>query len=163
MLRTFSSKTSASTSLWMPITSRHSLLEYWAFAQHWHSILVNQFDKSGFTYCETANSEKASDNLRISSNTSLLYFAWTPQYWACLSCLFFFQWFICIKLSYSSQIVTKIKIPFAKLNPKNYSTKNYVRSYGVLQPYGIMTPSFQIVLWLHFFPLTYKSHRTDAL
>ena len=34
MLRTFSSKTSAPTSLGMPITSKHSLLEYRAFSQH---------------------------------------------------------------------------------------------------------------------------------
>ena len=76
MLRTVSSKASASTSLGMSITSRHSLLEYWAFAQHWHSRLAKLFDKSEFTCCETANSDwsfkKASNSLQISSSTYLL-------------------------------------------------------------------------------------------
>ena len=76
MLRTFSSKTFTSTSLGMPLTSRISLLEYWAFVQNWHSILVNLFDKSEFSYQQTANSDWsskiASDNLQIYSTTRLL-------------------------------------------------------------------------------------------
>ena len=76
MLRTFSPKTSAFTSMGTPITSRHSLLEPWAFAQHWRSIMINLFDKSEFTCRETANSDWsfkiASDNLRIYSTTCLL-------------------------------------------------------------------------------------------
>ena len=76
MLRTFSSKTSAPTSLGMPITSKHSLLEYWAFSQHWRFILVNPFDESECNCRETDNSDWtlkiASDNLQISSSTCLL-------------------------------------------------------------------------------------------
>ena len=76
MLRIFSYKTSTFTSLGMPTTARHSLLECWAFAQQWHFILVNLFDKSEFTCSEIANSdwsfEIVSDNLRISSTTYLL-------------------------------------------------------------------------------------------
>ena len=76
MLRTFSTKTSASTLLGMSITSRHSLLEYCAFAQQWRSILVSLFDKSEFTCHETANPDWSfkitSDNLRIYSTTFLL-------------------------------------------------------------------------------------------
>ena len=48
ILRTFFSKTCASTSLRIPITSKHPLLEYWAFTQHWRSIFVHLFDKSEF-------------------------------------------------------------------------------------------------------------------
>ena len=53
-----------STSLAMSITSRHSLLEYWAFAQHWRSILVSLFDKGEFTFRETANSDWFQNSIR---------------------------------------------------------------------------------------------------
>ena len=81
MATTFSSKVSASTSLGMP---RHSCLEYFAFNQHWRSVLTNWLDRRVLTYfvtdTSTSNLEKDSFNSRIS--TSTLLFTSSSLFWS---------------------------------------------------------------------------------
>ena len=70
------SKSFCSIFLGIPATSKHSLLEYWVLAQHWHSMFTSLLDNSKFTFFVTNNSDwKISNllfNLRISSNASAL-------------------------------------------------------------------------------------------
>ena len=108
-------------------------LEYWAFVQNWRSIHVNLLDKSEFTCRKTGNSDwsfkTASENLQISSTTWLL----ASSSLLCRNSTILFMSVLFIfsnglhMLPYSSQVVTKLKIPVAKLKLKYYSTTNHVR------------------------------------
>ena len=53
---TLSSKSFCSTSLGIPTTSKHSLLEYWALAQRWCSMFTSLMDNSEFTFFVTKRS-----------------------------------------------------------------------------------------------------------
>ena len=72
---TFDSKVSFETSRGMPATSKHSLLEYWAFAQHCLSISITLLLRSVLTFLTILISDlsltKFSLNLRIYSRASL--------------------------------------------------------------------------------------------
>ena len=72
---TFDSKFSFETSRGMPATSKHSLLEYWAFAQHCLSISITLLLRSVLTFLTILISDlsltKFSLNLRIYSRASL--------------------------------------------------------------------------------------------
>ena len=63
------------TSRGMPTTSRQSLLEYWAFSQHYLSISTTLLIRSVWTFLTTLISDssltKLSLNLRISSRASV--------------------------------------------------------------------------------------------
>ena len=59
IFKTFSSRTSPDTSRGMPTISRHSRLEYWAFAQRWHYfwLVSNLLAKSAaFVYTDVNRS-----------------------------------------------------------------------------------------------------------
>ena len=68
------SKSLCSTSFGTPTTSKNSLHEYWALAQHWRSMFTSLLDNSEFNFFVTTRSEFKNllYNLRISSNTSAL-------------------------------------------------------------------------------------------
>ena len=53
---TFVSKFLSSTCRGIPTTSKHSLLEYWAFAQHWRSIVTTLLQSSLVTRLVTTSS-----------------------------------------------------------------------------------------------------------
>ena len=108
------------------ITSRHSLLVYWAFSQHCRSLLVNLFGKVDFTYCETPNPDwsfKKKHQIAYESHpihvcwSRQVYFARAAQYRSCLFGSFFPMIRLC-KLSYSSQIVTKRKTTSCEVETK---------------------------------------------
>ena len=73
---TFVSKFLSSTCRGIPAISKHSLLEYWAFAQHWRSIVTILLQSSLFTHLVTTHSAwilaKLSLSLRISWSMALL-------------------------------------------------------------------------------------------
>ena len=73
--RTFDSKFSFETSRGTPATSKHSLLEYWSFAQHCLSISITLLLRSVLTFLTILISDssltKFSLNLSISSRASL--------------------------------------------------------------------------------------------
>ena len=73
IFKTFSSRTSPDTSRGMPTISRHSRLEYWAFAQHCLSKVVHLVKNKLLAFFVTASSacsfEIDSLRLRTSSRT----------------------------------------------------------------------------------------------
>ena len=73
---TFVSKFLSSTCRYIPTTFKHSLLDYWAFAQHWRSIVTTLLESSLFTRLVTTSYAwslaKLSLNLRISWSMALL-------------------------------------------------------------------------------------------
>ena len=75
IFKNFSSRTSPDTSRGMPTISRHSRLEYWAFAQHYRSKVDNRVTNKLFTFFVTVSSacsfEIESLSLRTSSRTVL--------------------------------------------------------------------------------------------
>ena len=75
IFKTFSSRTSPETSSGTPTISRHSRLEYWAFAQHNLSKVVNLVNNKLLTFFVTASSQCSCDTdssgLRTSSKTVL--------------------------------------------------------------------------------------------
>ena len=75
ILKTFSSRTFTDTSRGMPTISRHSRLEYWAFAQHCFSKVVNLVNNILLAFFVTVSSaynfENDSLSLRTSSRTVL--------------------------------------------------------------------------------------------
>ena len=76
IFNTISSSTSPLTSHGIPTMSRHSRLEYCAFAQHCHSKVTNLLDNRVLTFFVIDNSELSlvmvSDKLHTSSRTLLL-------------------------------------------------------------------------------------------
>ena len=78
-------KSFCSTSLGIPTTSKHSLLEYWALVHHWRSMFASLLDNSEFTSFVTKRSGckilNLLFNLRISSNTSALL----ADIWDCIA------------------------------------------------------------------------------
>ena len=75
IFKNFSSRTYPDTSRGMPTISRHSRLEYWAFAQHCLSKVVNLVNNKLLTFFVTASSacsfEIDSLSLHTSSRTVL--------------------------------------------------------------------------------------------
>ena len=75
IFKAFSYKTSPDTSLGMPTISRHSRLEYWKFAQHCLSKVVNLVNNKLSTFFVTASSVCSFEidplSLRTSSRTVL--------------------------------------------------------------------------------------------
>ena len=73
---TLSSSVSPFTSLVIPTISRHSLLEYWAFVQHWQSMSTSLLQSRLLTFFEIHASDwslsNLSCNLWISSGNSVL-------------------------------------------------------------------------------------------
>ena len=72
---TFVSKFLSSTCWGVPVTSKHSLLESWAFAQHWRSIVTILLQSSLFTRLVTTSSAW------ILAKLSLTYAF--PEAWRC--------------------------------------------------------------------------------
>ena len=79
MLNTFSSNAFPLTSREMRILSRHSRLEYWAFAQHCCSMVNNLFGNKVFTFFVIDSSDLslviASDRLPSSSRANVRSFS----------------------------------------------------------------------------------------
>ena len=75
IFKTFSSRTSSDTLRGMPTISNHSRLEYWAFAQHCLSKVVNLVNNKLLAFFVTASSVSSfkidSLSLRTSSRTVL--------------------------------------------------------------------------------------------
>ena len=75
IFKTFSSRTSPDTSRGMPTIWKHSRLEYWAFAQHYLSKVVNLVNNKLSAFFVTASSacsfETDSLSLRTSSRNVL--------------------------------------------------------------------------------------------
>ena len=70
IFKTFSSRTSPDTSRGMPTISRHSRLEYWAFAQHCLSKVDNLVTNKLLTFFVTANSACSFEIEPLSLRTS---------------------------------------------------------------------------------------------
>ena len=70
IFKTFSSRTSPDTSPRMPTISRHSRLEYWAFAQHCLSRVTNLVNNKLLTFYVTASSAYSFENDLFSLRTS---------------------------------------------------------------------------------------------
>ena len=73
---TLCSSVSSFTSLVIPTISRHSLLQYWTFVQHWQSMSTSLLQSRLLTFLEIHASDwslsNLSCNLRISSGSSVL-------------------------------------------------------------------------------------------
>ena len=76
IFKTFYFKSPPLTLRGRPTNSKHSCLEYWAFAQHWRSMETSLSESTEFTCLATVSSDwsfsKFSLNLRIWSIISLL-------------------------------------------------------------------------------------------
>ena len=70
IFKTFSSRTTSDNSRWMPIISRHSRLEYWAFTQHCLSKVANLVNNKLLTFFVTASSAYNFENDSLSLCTS---------------------------------------------------------------------------------------------
>ena len=95
IFKTFSS-TSPSLTLWgEPTSSKHSHLQYCAFAQHWRSMEKSLLDSTEFTCLVTVSSDwnysKFSLNLRIWSIISLLAASLSICFYRTIEIRFFFS------------------------------------------------------------------------